>query len=303
MENLRQRIQALPKGDVHSHLHLSASEDLLKAHYPDSSLTIPEYYDGFEGMMRFINQQIKPIITSCEIAISFMDLGIKSSIADHVTRLEASVDYNLIELFDNSVLKFIEAIAGLKRKYAGLLDFRPEIGFNKNNQIDEIYGNAMACMESGVFHGLDIYGNEIGRDLSEFRPLFLNAKYKGLKTKVHIGEFEGPLSIETAVKLLEPDEIQHGIHAVKSEKTLQMILERGIRLNICPQSNISLGIVKNLHSHPIRKLYDAGINITINTDDLLLFNATLTDQYVSLLEQGVFSFKELDEIRLNALLQ
>ncbi|WP_086478130.1 amidohydrolase family protein [Arenibacter amylolyticus] len=301
MDSIRHKIQLLPKGDVHSHLHLSARLDLLKAQYPHLDLPLPQYYDGFMGMMEFINQHIKPFMSSSEKAIALMDLGIRSSIADRVTRLEASVDLNLIRLFGNSIKEFIEAVEGLKQKYVGVIDFRPEIGINKDSSIDLINGLARCCFESGVFYGLDIYGNEKGRDLSGFRQLFLNAKYKNLKTKVHIGEFGGPETIEEAIMHLEPDEIQHGIHAVKSAKTIQMILERGIRLNICPQSNIALGAVADLHTHPIRKLYDAGINLTINTDDLLLFNASLTDQYISLMEQGVFSFNEIDGIRLNSL--
>ena len=131
--------------------------------------------------------------------------------------------------------------------------------------------------------------------------LFNLAKSNGLKTKVHIGEFSDYHSIDNAIDILNPDEIQHGVNAVYSEKTMKTILAKDIRLNICPQSNVSLGSVKTIKKHPIRKLYDYGINITINTDDLLLFDATITDQYISLIENNVFSFEEIDKIRQNSL--
>ncbi|MEH6535948.1 MAG: hypothetical protein V7719_06120 [Psychroserpens sp.] len=302
MNDLRHKIQSLPKGDVHSHLHLSAGIDLLKIKYPKLDFPVPQYYNGFEGMMLFIEQNINTFMTSSEKAISLMDIGIRSSMADNVTCLEASIDINLSRFFNNSVQEFIEAVDRLKANYLGKIDFRPEIGINKDSPTEIIYGSGMQCIESGVFSGLDIYGNEKGRDLSGFQELFLYAKTKKLKTKVHIGEFSGPETIENAIELLEPDEIQHGIHAAESDNTMHMIVERGIRMNVCPHSNIALGAVADLYAHPIRKLYDSGINLTINTDDLLLFNATLTDQYTSLIEHDIFTFEEINEIRKNSLL-
>lgn len=87
--------------------------------------------------------------------------------------------------------------------------------------------------------------------------------------------------------------------AAESEKTMKLILKNDIRLNICPQSNISLGSVKNIAVHPIRKLFDHGIKLTINTDDLLLFNATITDQYMELINNKIFSLDEIEVIRNN----
>jgi len=302
MDDLRHKIQSLPKGDVHSHLHLSAGIDLLKVKYPKLDLSVPQYYKGFEGMMLFIEQHINTFMTSSEEVINLMDIGIKSSMADNVTYLEASIDINLFRFFNNSVHEFIEAVDRLKKNYLGKIDFRPEIGIKKDSPTEIIYESGMQCIESGVFNGLDIYGNEKDWDLSGFQELFLYAKTKKLKTKVHIGEFSGHETIEKAIEQLEPDEIQHGIHAAESNNTMHMIVERGIRMNVCPQSNIALGVVANIYAHPIRKLYDSGINLTINTDDLLLFNATLTDQYVNLIEHDIFTLKEINEIRKNSLL-
>ena len=302
MDDLRHKIQSLSKGDVHSHLHLSAGIDLLKVKYPKLDLSVPQYYKGFEGMMLFIEQYINTFMTSSEKVLNLMDIGIKSSMADNVTCLEASIDINLLRFFNYSVKEFTEAVDRLKGNYLGKIDFRPEIGINKHSPNEIIYEIGMQCIESGVFNGLDIYGNEKGTDLSGFQELFQFAKSKKLKTKVHIGEFSGHETIEKAIELLEPDEIQHGICAAESDNTMHMIVERGIRMNVCPQSNIALGAVSDIYAHPIRKLYDSGINLTINTDDLLLFNATLTDQYVNLIEHDIFTFEEINEIRMNSLL-
>lgn len=103
--------------------------------------------------------------------------------------------------------------------------------------------------------------------------MYKSAKEKHLKTKVHIGEFSNAESIKTAILLLNPDEIQHGINAIHDDYVMDMILERNIRL----------GAGTSLKNHPIRNLYDKGISITVNTDDLLLFHKTNSDQLNELL--------------------
>lgn len=214
--------------------------------------------------------------------------------------LIASVDINLFKFFNHSVEEFIQAVDQLREKYQNQIDFKPEVGINKGDSQETINKVGIQCIDSGVFKSLDLYGDENGQGLKRFQNIYKYAKTKKLKTKVHVGEFSDHKTIEKAIELLEPDEIQHGIRAFESTYTMNMITERGIRLNICPQSNIALGAVADLRSHPIRKLYDSGIKLTINTDDLLLFNASITDQYVNLIEHGIFTFEEINEIRLNA---
>ncbi|MGC6284072.1 MAG: hypothetical protein ACON4X_00305 [Polaribacter sp.] len=120
---------------------------------------------------------------------------------------------------------------------------------------------------------MDLYGREANQDLSPFVDLYKSAKEKHLKTKVHIGEFSNAESIKTAILLLNPDKIQHGINAIHDDYVMDMILERNIRL----------GAATSLKNHPIRNLYDKGISITVNTDDLLLFHKTNSDQLNELL--------------------
>lgn len=300
MKDLRKQLQLLPKADVHNHLHLSGAFQLLKEHNSSIDFTIPPSFDGFDGMMRFIEQHINALIRSSADVILLMDIAIRSAIADNVERLEASVDLGLIQYFDDSLDEFIGAIRKLELRYEKEIVFRPEIGIKKNSPLEQVYGDGLACIESGVFTGVDIYGRETDEDLSGFKELFQAAKALNKKTKVHIGEFTDYRAVEKAIELLDPDEIQHGIGASGSDRTLDMIRERGIRINLCPRSNVALGAVAGIWEHPVRKLYDAGLNITINTDDLLLFGATITDQFADLVELGIFSLDEINKIRKNA---
>jgi len=299
MDDIRDQIHLLPKADVHNHLHLGGNIKALRKKYLYSKIAIPQYFDGLDGMIDFINDTINKIMLTSSDVLFFMETTIESSIEDHTTYLESSVDLNLVKFFDNSIEKLIDAVNSLKDKYRSQIDFRPDIGINKDSQLDKVYADGLKCIHSGVFNGIDLYGKELNRKLDGFGEIFNSARNKGLKTKVHIGEFSNCQTIEDAITVLNPDEIQHGIRAADSEKTMNMILNNNIRLNICPQSNISLGSVKNISEHPIRKLYDYGIKITVNTDDLLLFNSTITDQFMDLLEHNIFSLQEIECIRKN----
>ncbi len=300
MKTLRDKILKLPKADVHNHLHLGGSIKLLNSKYPNSGLIIPDYYDGLDGMISFIHNHLNKIMQNSNDVFNFMENGIKSSINDNVQYLEASVDIGLVRFFDNSIDQLIEVVCNLRNKYSSQINFRPDIGINKDYTIDKVYSDGMKCIKSGVFNGIDLYGKESGRELDGFVEIFKNAKDKDLKTKVHIGEFSSHETIEETIFLLNPTDIQHGIKAADSENTMNIILDKNIQLNICTQSNISLGSVKNISEHPIRKLYDHGIKITINTDDLLLFDYTITDQYLELIENNIFSLKEIEIIRKNS---
>ena len=299
---MRNQIHKLPKADVHNHLHLGGSVKNLNEKYPNAAILIPSKYDGLAGMIDFIYKKLNMVMLTSDDLIFFMENAIESSIKDNVTLLEASVDIGLARFFNGSIDELIDIVILLKERYKLQIDFRPDIGINKDLPMEKVYSDGQRCITSGVFSGLDIYGKEANQNLEVFQKLFNSARENNLKTKVHIGEFSDALSIKNTIELLNPNEIQHGIRAVDSEKTMDMILENDIRLNICPQSNLSLGSAANIRNHPIRRLFDYGIKLTVNTDDLLLFDATVTDQFVDLLEKNIFSLEEIDSIRKNAFL-
>jgi adenosine deaminase len=290
----------LPKADVHNHFHLGGSQNRLLEKYSSSTIEFPKKFDGLSGMIDFIYGHLNQLMIAKEDVINFMEIAIESAIDDNISLLEASVDTNLARFFDNSIEQVIVEIKRIKEKYKSKIDFKPDIGINKDLPLEKIYSYGNTCIESGVFNGIDIYGKEANQNLESFKELFDSARKNNIKTKAHIGEFSDYKSIEETIHLLNPDELQHGINAVTSEKTMDLILERGIRLNICPQSNISLGAVSNIKKHPIRKLFDKGIKVTVNTDDLILFNATVTAELYNLYNNNIFSFDELEIIRKNA---
>ena len=96
---------------------------------------------------------------------------------------------------------------------------------------------------------------------------------------------------------LELDEVQLGIAAAGSSAVMRMLADNHIRLNVCPTSNVMLGRVDRLETHPIRKLYDAGVKVTVNTDDVLVFGKGVSEEFLGLHQAKVFNADELDAIR------
>lgn len=301
MNSILTKIQALPKADVHSHLHLAGSQKRFAERYPNANITFPSRYNGLSGMIDFIYGTLNKVMATSEDVTNFMDIAIQSAIDDNVKLLEASVDAGLARFFDNSIDAVIETVQTLQERYNSEIDFKPDLGINKDLALEKVYSDGVKCIESGVFKGIDLYGQEVGKDLTPFVRLYDMAKDHGLKTKVHIGEFSDHFTIENTIKLLNPQELQHGIRAVDSKKTMDLILEKNIRLNMCPTSNLSLGAVTHLENHPVRKLFDHGIKVTINTDDLILFNATITEEYEKLWHSQLFTFEEIELLNSNAL--
>ena len=100
-----------------------------------------------------------------------------------------------------------------------------------------------------------------------------------------------------AVDVLGLSEVHHGIAASTSKETMRFLADNHIQLNVCPSSNVMLGYVKDYRDHPIRTLVENEVRVTINTDDLLIFDSTIENEYLKLYRAGTLSVDQLDEIR------
>ena len=104
-----------------------------------------------------------------------------------------------------------------------------------------------------------------------------------------------------AVECLELDEVQHGISAAEDPSVIRFLRDNHIRLNITPSSNYLLGRVTDLKNHPIAELYRNGIDVTINSDDVLIFDSDVSKEYLRLYQCGCLNADELDDIRKSGL--
>lgn len=137
---------------------------------------------------------------------------------------------------------------------------------------------ARAMMPLGVV-GWSIGGNEIGHPPEPFAPIFAAAREAGLGVMAHAGEVVGPSSVWGAIETLGVTRLGHGIRAAEDPALMAALRERGVVLDVCPSSNLLTGAVETWPAHPLRRLYEAGVPVTINSDDPTFFATTLTEEY------------------------
>jgi adenosine deaminase len=128
---------------------------------------------------------------------------------------------------------------------------------------------------------LSVDGNEAaaGRTGRQFAPLFARARRAGLHTCAHAGESSGPEGVRDAIELLHVERVDHGIRAVEDPALVAELVANGVPLDICPTSNVRLGVVASLAAHPLEQLRTAGVRVSLNTDDPLLFGTSLASEY------------------------
>lgn len=135
--------------------------------------------------------------------------------------------------------------------------------------------------------GITLGGLETLSPPDLFQKIYSNARKNGLRLTIHAGETLGPKSIWNAIEILQTERIGHGVKAKKDEELMKFLSERKIPLEISLTSNVQTDIVPSYFEHPVKKFYDAGIPVTINTDDPTFFETTLSDEYMHLLDIGI----------------
>ena len=194
--------------------------------------------------------------------------------------------------------RFLERLVG---KYRDRIDFRPEIGIARDADPSSCIQIALEWIRSGIFKSIDLYGNEMAQPPEAYKSLYKKAKLAGLKLKAHVGEFGGPDIIEQTFGMFELNEIQHGVKATSSRTLMKLLSRERIRLNVCPSSNVALSVAPSLEEHPIKLLVDNGVRVGINSDDLTIFNSSVSEEYLKLWQAGPLTAHQLKAIRKDSL--
>lgn len=127
--------------------------------------------------------------------------------------------------------------------------------------------------------GFGLGGPEIGVPRAQFKPHFDRARAAGLHSVPHSGESTGPETIWDAIRELGAERIGHGIAAIRDPRLVEYLAEHRIPLEISPTSNLATRVVERIEDHPIRALRDAGVVVTVNSDDPPMFGTTLNREY------------------------
>ena len=145
--------------------------------------------------------------------------------------------------------------------------------------------SADATLEYALDHrpdalvGFGLGGPEIGVPRAQFKPHFDAARAAGLRSVPHAGETTGPETVWDSLRLLGAERIGHGTSSAQDPALLAHLAGTGVPLEVCPSSNIATRAVPTLEEHPIRVFRDAGVTVTVNSDDPPMFNTTLNREY------------------------
>ena len=310
----RRFIERMPKAELHVHLEGSV--------YPDTLLALGEKHgqpfpfadlDGARDWFQFRDfpHFVEIYITICNVLLDEED--------------NARITYELARRAAAQNIRYLEVTFApasiLNPRHVGVPDVvwpgvragarraREELGVEMQFILDPVRGRpeeevmemvrwAVNNMGDGLV-GVGLGGMELGNPATRHADAYGYAKAAGARLSLHAGETDGPRSIREALDL-GSERIGHGVTAIHDPQLVEELAATGMVLEVSPTSNICLGVFPSIAEHPFRALYDAGVQVTINSDDPPMFNTTLTNEYLTLAEQHDFSLDELSALSLRA---
>jgi adenosine deaminase len=297
----RSVVQSVPKSDLHCHAGLGFKLEVMERWAERKINPAPPLMPVLDAMNVWIVAELGALYQEKKTVEFAVRAALAEAWNDGITLLEMSIDLSFISHYQNDPEKFGRMVLDAHRVVAPEILFRPELGIARDADPAKLIPLAMKCIDTGLFRCIDLYGNEAAQPPEVYETLYDHARKAGLKCKVHAGEFGDAASMLHTAKVLGPESIQHGIAAAKSDELIRFLIDSRITLNICPTSNIRLSRVPDYRSHPIRTLFEAGVSVTINSDDIMVFGQNVTDEYLHLFHAGVLSAEALNQIRVNGL--
>lgn len=163
---------------------------------------------------------------------------------------------------------------------------------------EDLLGKLLAHPPGG-WVGITLGGSEHLFPPAPFERLYARARAAGLRLSVHAGEAAGPESVWDAIRVLRVDRIGHGVRAIEDPALVRELAERQIPLEVCLSGNVRTGVYPSFEAHPLRRLVEAGVAVTLNTDDPTFFATTLAEEFARAGKLGLTPV-QLDAIAANA---
>jgi len=299
-KNAITELNQIPKSDLHNHAGRGGSLDYIAA-WANVKIEPPaEPFETLYQMQQWFESNVKCHCAGVQGYLKRIEASFAQARIDNIEVLALSFGIGEIDSLGNMEL-FRKTIDGLRQHYAPETKFFPELALGRECDIGDILERLDEILSYGWFKSIDICNNERAQSIKNFKPVYKRAKASGLRLKAHVGEFGTADDVMEAVEELELHEVHHGIAASQSVQIMNWLADNKIQLNVCPTSNIMLRLVDSYDSHPIRKLYNYAIPVTINTDDLLIFNQSISQEYLNLFNCKLMTADELDSIRKTGL--
>jgi adenosine deaminase len=286
-------IGSMPKVELHVHLEGAIqAETLLKlAHKHDIPLPADDVA-GIQRWYRFTDFDhfidIFTLISDCIRTPEDIELITREFLAGQAAQhiVYSEVSYVPYAHFQRKGLPFAEQLDAINRAQAwaeselgvtmGLI---PDISRNVTPDAGMVTAEwAIQAMQHGVI-ALGLGGPEAGNPPEKFAAAFARAREAGLPAIPHAGETAGAESIWGALRALHAIRLKHGVRCLEDPALVEELRTRQIPLEVCPTSNVCLGVAPDWAHHPLPDLMNRGLYVTLNSDDPAMFNTTLTDEY------------------------
>jgi aminodeoxyfutalosine deaminase len=291
-------IDALPKAELHLHLEGSIEPETLHELDPSRSYEGLYQYTDFDAFLKTFGV-VGKLLRGPEDYARITRRLLERLEAQNVRYAEIIVAAGVVLWKQQEFGPIFDAIRAAAAEspvqVRWILDAVRQFGTEHVMQVAKL---AVERRDQDVV-AFGIGGSEERGPAELFTDAFAYARAEGLHVVAHAGESVGPESIWAALAL-GAERIGHGIAAIRDEKLMAHLRELDIPLEICISSNIVTGVVKSLNEHPVRRLYDAGVPITLNTDDPAMFRCTLNGEYRLAMERFGFTEEELRGIAQNA---
>ena len=285
-------IKAIPKAELHLHIEGTLEPELMLQLAERNGVRLP--YDGVEEIRRayqFTDLQSFLDIYYAGAAVlqnqqDFHDLTyayLERAAADNVRHVEIFFDP---QTHTDRGIAFTTVLDGIHRALeAGLsqlgISYRLIMCFLRHLSADE----AMATLDSALphkdrLHAVGLDSSEVGHPPSRFTEVFDRARAAGLLTVAHAGEEGPPEYIREALDLLKVRRIDHGVRCLEDPELVERLVAEEIPLTVCPLSNVKLRVFDTLQQHNLLELLDAGLHVTVNSDDPAYFGGYIGENYL-----------------------
>lgn len=291
-------LRGFRKIDAHNHVVFGFGRDLLLS-LTGIRVPAPPVFADLDEMDTWREREVSPLLSGTDWFGKKIELAVRQAYVDGVSHLCLNIgrcarrNYPDPREFDEVLVRALEGVGGEVR-------LSVDLALSREEDADEAARLVAWGLHSRYVSGVDLMGDE-RRGVGNCARAFKAAAYGGLRLKGHAGETSGATEVLEIVKKLHLDEVNHGLSLTTSPEAMAAIAEWGVVVNVCPTSNVRLSRVSDYRTHPIRKLFDYGVNVALGTDDILLFGTNINEEYLRLCSSGCMRPEELDLIRLSAL--
>ena len=296
MKNFDPKYNDLPKTEIHIHLEGAIRTqtiiDIARAH----NLSLPTYEaTELDKHVKVYDQlrDLQAVLDAFEIfQRSIASPEVVERIAWELFEDSAKQNIRLFEVrfspdwaFHGHNLDWDASLEGLLRaKARAEKEFDMAIGYIAITSRGMGADSCVRTVDWAIRHrdhilGVDLADGELLHPMSDFVRPILRAKDAGLKVTIHSGEDTSASYVIDTINHFRPDRIGHGIHSIEDMKAVELIRGRGITLEVNPWSNYLTNSVRTIEEHPLKKLFDLGVKVTINSDDPEVLETNLNNEY------------------------